>query len=431
MSLSAKYDIAVVGAGPAGCMAAICAARFKRRILLVERNSSIGKKIYLTGKGRCNITNTASVDVFVEKFGKTGKFLRTAFSSFFNKDLVDFFKENGLGMIAERQGRVFPEDHKSESVVKILDKVLKKSNVKTCFNSRVVNIERTQDAFALKVKTGKKESYTEYFFKAKKVILTTGGGSYRDTGSTGDGFRIAKEMGHKLTLLRPALVPLRTREKWVKDLQGLALKNVRVTFLIKEPDSRKKPKKVVSSIGEVMFTHFGISGPLILDLSGEITRFLAEKKDISLLIDLKPGLDAEKLNKRLMNEFETGGNRNLDNIMKGLLPLRLAPVFLQIVGIEGSKKGNQITKKERYLIAEALKAFPLTITESLALNRGMVTEGGVSKKKIDPRTMESKIIKDLYFAGELIEGRAPSGGYNLQQAFSTGYLAGKAAAQNA
>ena len=420
------YDIAVVGAGPAGCMAAIRAGQLGKNVILIDRNPSIAKKIFLTGKGRCNITNTAPIDTFVEKFGKEGLFLRPAFLAFFNEDLINFFKSKGLNLIPERQGRVFPADYKARSVVKVLSECLTESKVEVLHRTRLLNLEKKEDFFELKLKSdsGRGNLY------AKKAVLSTGGISYKATGSTGDGFRIAKALKHSIAPLRGCLVPLRTKETWVRELQGLSLKNVRVSFEYNErsPRSEKdKAKNITSAVGEMMFTHFGVSGPLILDLSGDITAVLKRQKEIRLFLDLKPGMDREKLKNRLLSEFKANGSVKLKNIMKNLLPQRLINVFLRPLGADPEKTASTVTREERHKIIELLKSFPLTITGSLSINRAMVTSGGVSTGEIDPRTMESRVIPGLYFAGEIIDGAAPSGGYNLQQAFSTGFLAGESA----
>ncbi|MDD5495865.1 MAG: NAD(P)/FAD-dependent oxidoreductase [Candidatus Omnitrophica bacterium] len=409
-------NIAVIGAGPAGCMAAIRAAESGKNVVLIERNDSIGKKLMITGKGRCNLTNTASIDTFIKKFGKTGKFFRSAFFTFFNDDLIEFFRAKGLELKAERQGRVFPVTDKSRSVVEVLEKYLAENTVDVLYNTRITGIERKGKYFTLICDN-------TLNIEAKKVIITTGGASYRATGSTGDGFTVAEEMGHAVIPLKPALVPLKTKEGWVKDLQGLGLENVRLTF-------RCGDKKITSDVGEAMFTHFGISGPLILDLSGDIVSFLETHKEIHLTIDLKPGLRKEQLESKFVNKFIVKGSIQIKNLMQDILPKRMIPVFLALLKIKSEKLTNQITKEERRSIIDTLKAFPLTVTGSLPIEEAMVTGGGVSVKGIDPRTMESRIIPGLYFAGEVIEGAAPSGGYNLQQAFSTGYLAGQKAAEN-
>lgn len=407
-------DIAVVGAGAAGIMAAIRAGQLKKNVVLVERNASLGRKVLLTGKGRCNLTNTAPVETFIEKFEKQGPFLRTAFFIFFNQDLMDFFKSNGLALKEERQGRVFPSDDRASSVVKALEKSLADNNVRILYDSRVMEIKRAGGSFRLGLGSGA--------FLAKKVILATGGASYKATGSTGDGFRIAKTLGHTFTALKPGLVPLTTKEVWVKDLQGLTLKNIRVTF---ECDK----KKTTSEVGELLFTHFGVSGPLILDSSNEITGLLWDKKQVNMFIDLKPGLTVEQLDNKLLREIEAHGSINIKNMLKEMLPLKLAPVFISLLKLDAAKRINQLAQKERQAIIDLLKGFKLTISGTLPLEEAMVTLGGISTKEIDPRTMESRKVPGLYFAGEIIDAHAPSGGYNLQQAFSTGYLAGEKAAE--
>jgi predicted Rossmann fold flavoprotein len=407
------YDIAVVGAGPAGTMAAIRAGQLKKNVVLIERNNFIGKKILLSGKGRCNVTNIAPIDRFIEKFGRQGAFLKSAFFTFFNQDLIDFFKSKGLELKAERQGRIFPVTDSSRSIVEVLKEYLLENKVQILYNMRLLDIKRKEGFFQLHLEGRGR-------LDAKKVVLATGGASYKITGSTGDGFRIARRLGHTIVPLRPGLVPLKTKELWVKELQGLTLKNIRITFAYGK-------KKIVSDIGELLFTHFGVSGPLVLDLSNKIISILEEHKEVHLFIDLKPGLQTEQLEKRLLNEFNARGNTELKNIMKSLLPRRLIPVFINLSGLEPEKKANQITQKERRSMTNLLKALPLTIIGSLPIEEAMITDGGISTREINSRTMESKITPGLYFAGEIIDGCAWSGGYNLQQAFSTGYLAGEKA----
>jgi len=408
------YDIAIIGAGPAGIMAALRASQLNKDVILIEKNNRIGKKLSITGKGRCNVTNTASVDVFVEKFGRQGPFLRSAFSRFFNKELMALFKSRGLRLKVERQGRVFPATDKAESVVEILENSLGEGGPRVLYNARVRELSKEESVFRLDIVNGND-------VRAKKVILAAGGASYEATGSAGEGFRMAGKFGHTIRPLAPALVPLKTKESWVKQLQGLTLKNARITFAYDK-------KKVVSGIGELLFTHFGISGPLVLDLSGRIVALLAEHPIVRLFIDLKPALEPEKLESRLSREFNAMGKTHFKNIMKDLLPHKLIPVFIKLSGIDPAKTGSQIARHERGACVRLLKGLPLTVTGSLGIAHGMVTGGGVSTGEIDPRTMESRLIRGLYFAGEIIDGCAPSGGYNLQQAFSTGYLAGEEAA---
>lgn len=411
------YDIAVVGAGAAGMIAAIRAAELKKKVILIEKNEAAGKKIMLTGNGRCNLTNTADMDKFIEAFGRQGQFLRSAFSVFFNRELIGFLKSQGLAVKIERQGRIFPVTDKAYSVVDVLKKCLQKNKVKVLYNSRLTDIGRENGFFQLEMVDKNK-------IFAKKVIIACGGASFKETGSCGDGFAFARKLGHTVVPLKAALVPLKVKEPWVKQLQGLALKNIKIVL-------KCGSKKIVSNIGEIMFTHFGVSGPLILDLSGRIVSLFSRQKEISLFIDCKPGMTLEQLTARLVKEFSAKKNTRLKNIMKSLLPQRLAAIFLDIAGVSGEKTPPRISRQDNHLIIQTLKALPLTVSGALAIEEAMVTNGGVSLKEINPKTMESRIIPGLYFAGEVLDGCAWSGGYNLQQAFSTGYLAGEKAGQRA
>lgn len=416
--MMAEYDIAVIGAGAAGAMAAIRAGQRGRKVALIERNDAIGKKILLTGKGRCNITNSAPLAVFIEKFGERGEFFRNAFSAFSNEDLMDFFKSSGLELKVERQGRVFPASDKAGSVIACLAECLVKNNVETLYNMRLEGLLSTdavdqRSGFILKFKD-------KPDIRAAKVILATGGKSYKITGSTGDGFEIAEKLGHTILPLKPGLVPLKTKDPWIKDLQAVALEKIRITFSAGR-------KKIVSGIGELMFTHFGVSGPLVLDLSYKALEMLEGKEEICLSIDLKPALTESQLEDRIVKDIAKKGNMSMGNFMKDYLPKRMIEVFLGLACVKHDQKTNQLTQVQRRAMIKLFKAFPLTITGSLAIEEAMVTGGGVSTKEIDPRTMESRRIKGLYFAGEIIAGAAASGGYNLQQAFSTGYLAGEKA----
>ncbi|MFA4991255.1 MAG: NAD(P)/FAD-dependent oxidoreductase [Candidatus Omnitrophota bacterium] len=405
------YDIAVIGGGAAGSMAAIRAGQLGKSVILAERNDCIGKKIMITGKGRCNLTNTAALDVFIKKFSPAGEFLRTSFYSFFNEDVIGFFRSRGLGLKVERQGRVFPVTDKAGSVVSVLVKCLKEGGVEVAYSTRAANIEIEDGHFII-------TSEDAVRIRAKKVILATGGASYRATGSTGDGFIMARRMGHMVTDLKPGLVPLKTKERWVRDLRGLSLENVRLSFM-------RGDKRIDCGIGDVMFTHFGVSGPLVLDMSGEIVSLLGSREEIRFMIDLKPGLTKERLESKLVGSFVAKGNTKIKNFMQDMLPKRIIDIFLSLSDVQRDKPVNQVTKRERGVMIDTLKAFPFTVTGCLSIEDAMVTVGGVSIKDINPRTMESKKVPGLYFAGEIIEGAAPSGGYNLQQAFSTGYLAGE------
>ncbi|MDD5084675.1 MAG: NAD(P)/FAD-dependent oxidoreductase [Candidatus Omnitrophica bacterium] len=404
------YDIAVVGGGPAGIMASIRAAELGKRVILIERNDSIGRKLLLTGGTRCNFTNVASLDTFIDKFGKQGNFLRPAFSKFFNQDLISFFQSHGLTSKLEDNGKVFPAANSARSVVDVLDKCLSAAKVAIFYEARLEDIESDKGFFRLRL--GNKKSV-----EAKRVILATGGASYKSTGSTGDGFRIAQKLGHTVIKIMPALVPLETAEAWVKELQGLSLK-ARLVF-------EGGKRKIVSGEGEILFTHFGVSGPLVLDLSGAVAPLLEEHKKVRLFVDLKPDLKSEGLEKKLLDAFRRDGDKKIKNVLRLFLPPKLIAVFLHLLSLDPNKTTSQVTQKERRSIVNLTKSLPLTVIGSLPLEAAMVTAGGISTKEINPRTMESGLIPGLYFAGEIIEGCAPSGGYNLQQAFSTGYLAGE------
>ena len=409
------YDVAVVGAGPAGSMAAIRSRQLKKNVIVIERNGVIGKKILLTGNGRCNITNTAPIEVFIKNFGKQGMFLKPAFFAFRNHNLMDFFKAQGLNFTIEDRGRVFPVTNKAFSVVRALREYLVTNKVEISYNARVVKLERTDGLFQLAL--DRSDNNMVY---AEKVILATGGISYKKTGSSGDGFRIAESLGHTVVDLRPALIPLRIKETWIKQLQGLSLKDIRISI-------KCGNKNVVSPRGELIFTHFGISGPLVLDVSSTVVSALGDHGKAVLSIDFIPEVSHEQLREQLLSECTTGRNSQIKSVIRKFLSQRLVSVFMQVLDIEMRKRANQITKKERVLIAVMLKSFPLTVTGSLSLEEAMVTNGGISTKEIHSKTMESRVVPGLYFAGEIIDGCGKSGGYNLQQAFSTGYLAGEKA----
>jgi len=401
------YDVAVVGAGPAGMMAAITAASNGHKVILIEKNSSAGRKLLLTGNGRCNLTNTASLN----KFGRRGSFFRSAFSKFSSQDLMGFFESRGLEFKFEDGGRVFPITDDSKSVLKILEFSMKKNGVKTVYNARLQSIKKP-----LKLKGFFKLKFAfNTVIQAEKVILATGGASYTETGSSGDGFRIAEETGHGVTPLEPGIIPLKTKESWVKGLQGIILEDVHIT--IKHP-------KMVFQDGNLLFTHFGVSGPLILDNSSKIIPLIENTGKVELSLDLKPSYTTEELQDQFLGAFESHGKVDLKNYMKLFIPNRMINVILTLVGTDPKKKMNQISKKERNSIINLLKVFPLTITGYLPLDKAIVTCGGVSRDYINPNNMESKVVNGMYFAGEIVQGCAPSGGFNLQQAFSTGYLAG-------
>ena len=411
--MNPSMNIIVIGAGPAGMMAAIRAAECADGVALFEKNASAGRKLGLTGKGRCNLTNVASCDDFLDKFGREGQFLRDAIKKLSSERVMDFFESNGLKLKVERQGRVFPETDSSRSVIDILERVLKRRGVNMFFSSAVRNI-LVADGCVKGVRLADMKE-----IRAKKIILACGGASYPETGSTGDGFRMAHDLGHCITDIFAGLVPLETEEAFVKDLQGLTLKNISIVFELGK-------KKVASGVGELLFTHFGVSGPLVLDLSSKVVG-LSKGKPFKLFIDLKPGLSGNELEEKLEREFSQGGSLAIKNYLKELVPERLGNVVLSNAKIEPLKKCHQISAVERKSLVNILKRFHLVIKKPRPLSEAMVTCGGVSLKEVDPRTMESKIAKGMYLCGEVLDLSASSGGYNLQAAFSTGYMAGEAA----
>lgn len=409
------YDVAVIGGGAAGMMAAIRAAQAKGRVVLLEKNASLGRKLGLTGKGRCNVTNAADPQAFMAAFGKNGPFLRDALTSFSSQDLVRFFGSCGVWLKTERQGRVFPETDSSSSIVDALKHSLQQQGVTVVLSASVRRLA-PQGEGLWRLDTVSGASY-----QARKVIVACGGASYPETGSTGDGFTIAKELGHTVAEIGPGLVPLETQEEGTKDLQGLTLKNIKVVF-------KSADETLETPVGELLLTHFGISGPLVLDVSAAVYRML-KGGAVQCFLDLKPGLSVEELEEKYIQEFAAPGPRMIKNYLTELLPERLIPLILEQAGIDGDKKCHQVTAVERRKLVSALKAFVLTIRRARPLSEAMVTQGGVSLKEIDPRTMASRLAAGVYFCGEVLDLAAASGGYNLQAAFSTGYVAGVSAAE--
>jgi len=419
--------IVVVGGGPAGVMAGIRASELHQEVTLIEKNPILGKKLLLSGKGRCNLTNACDLDSFLKRFSGNGQFLRDAFKKFSNLDLMRFFEKRGLKLKTERQLRVFPETDRSDSVVEVLKKELNKNKVKVIYKAVMKDIFMQDNKIkGLLLGDGK-------IIPADRLILATGGVSFSFTGSTGEGLDIAKRLGHQIVGLRPGLVPLETRQQYPKFLEGLALKNIRLRFtqLLRAGAGFSDSKRQINSeIGELLFTGFGISGPLVLSLSGQIADWLKESNTIYVEIDLKPALTKEQLRTRFLREFKLNPKKTIKNMLKTLLPKRLVDVFIDIVKIAPDKKVSQITKEKRESLISLLKAMRLDIVRPRPIEEAMITRGGVSLKDINPRTMESRLIKGLYFAGEIIDMDADTGGFNLQAAFSTGYLAGESAALN-
>ena len=420
----------VIGAGPAGMMAAISASNCGDDVILLEKNEKTGKKLFITGKGRCNVTNACTRDEFFENIVSNPKFLYSAFSQFNNTDLMKLIEDNGTPLKTERGNRVFPVSDHSSDILKALNNALKKAGVDVRLNTSVKSII-TEIIKETEESDSKKKEYTKrvvgvktdngVIYEADRVIIATGGISYKSTGSTGDGLRWAGEEGHRISTLKPALVPLETYEKWPFELTGLSLKNVSLSLLIKDKVKYKE-------MGEMLFTHFGISGPLVLTASSIIAK--SDEKDIKVFIDLKPALSDDESDVRLIRELKEGNKKELKNILGNIYPIKLGLQICELSGVDIYKKCNEITKEERKKILDYTKRLPLTIKGTRDFDEAIITHGGVSVKDINPKTMESKLVKNLYFAGEVIDVDAFTGGFNLQIAFSTGYLSGMREEEN-
>ena len=400
--------VCVIGGGPAGIMAAYAASITGKEVVLIEKNEKIGKKLYITGKGRCNITNSASIDGFIEKTMRNSKFLFSALNTFNNSDLKDLLELNGLFLKEERGGRMFPVSDKSNDVNKTFEKILNSQKIDVWLNTQVKDINLNNDG-SISVNVRNK---THVF---DSVIIATGGASYPLTGSTGDGYFFAQSLGHTVTKRYPSLIPLTSSDEFISDLSGVSLKNVGFSLL-------QNGKSIFNDLGEILFTHFGLSGPLVLTASASINF----NKPLNMLsvIDLKPGLDEAKLDKRILRDFEENKNKNIENALFSLIIRRLIPVVLQQSGINKDKKVNEITVAERKGLVRAIKGITVNINGTRPLEEAIITRGGVSTKEIDASTMKSKLAPGLLFAGEVIDVDALTGGYNLQIAFSTGYVAG-------
>jgi len=396
-------------------MAAIRARALAQEVTLLEKKNTLGNKLLLSGKGRCNLTNTQDLPDFLKRFSKNGDFLRDAFKKFFNQELISFFKERGLQFKIERQMRVFPQSDRSSSILSILENELHKTGVQVICHSKVTSvIVSGGQARGVLLENGQN-------ILGDRVILACGGASYSFTGSDASGIKIAKKLGHEIVPLQAGLVPLDVKQNYIQKLEGLTLRNIRIKFT----DGKRE---IPSEIGEMIFTSSGISGPLVITLSGKVIDLLAPGKTVSADIDLKPALTVLQLDARLLREFKLNSKKSIKNALKELLPLRLIKVFIELCGIDLLKKCSQITQKERESIIACLKSLRLEISKPRPIEEGMVTRGGVGLKQIDPRTMESRLVKGLYFCGEMIDVDADTGGFNLQAAFSTGYLAGESAA---
>lgn len=402
--------VIVIGGGASGAVAAIFAARNGHRVELFEKNEKIGKKLFITGKGRCNVTNAGDMDALFDAVKSNPKFLYSAFYSFTNEQAMDFFEELGVRLKVERGNRVFPESDHSSDIIHALKHELEQLGVEIHFCTEVKDVLVEHEKFTgIVLKNGKKVS-------GDACVVATGGISYASTGSTGDGYRFAEKTGHKVTELYPSLVPMEVKEWYAKELQGLSLRNVRGTIL----DGKKK---LYDEFGEMLFTHYGVSGPIIISASSVVGKKLQDK-ELTLQIDLKPALSREQLDQRVLRDFEENKNKQFKNAVDKLFPAKLKPIMIELSGISPEKKVNEISKEERLYFVDLIKNFKMTLTGLRSYNEAIITKGGVSVKDIDPGTMESKKISGLYFAGEVLDLDALTGGFNLQIAWSTGYLAG-------
>ena len=419
--------IAVIGCGAAGMMAALAAAEGSGSVTIFEKNEKPGKKIFITGKGRCNVTNACAVEDFFGYVKRNPRFLYSAIYDYDNTQVMDFFENNGCHLKTERGDRVFPVSDHSSDIINTLYRAVVKAGVKVNFGTKVMSVEAAGGTVSAVTYSCGDDPITREEFDS--VIVCTGGVSYPSTGSTGDGYTFAEDLGHTVATPFPSLVPFEIKESWVKELQGLSLRNVGLKlFLEKKDDDGKKAKKakpVYDGFGEMLFTHFGVSGPLVLTASC----FYDCNKNGTLLLDLKPALSEEQLDKRVLRDFEEGLNKQFKNILGGLFPSKLIPVMIQLSGIGPEKPVNEITREERISFVRLIKSVPMTITKTRSFNEAIITRGGVSVKEINPSTMESKLVKGLYFAGEVLDLDAETGGFNLQIAWSTGHLAGKSAAE--
>ena len=408
--------IVIIGGGPAGIMAAISAKTNypNYEVIIIEKNSSLGKKLIITGKGRSNNTNCSDISKFIQNIPGNGMFLFSVFNNFDNRDIMKLLEDNGVKTKVERGNRVFPISDKSSDVLRALEKQIKKLNISIKFNYKVNDIKY-------------KESNNSFIINneiaADKLIIATGGKTYPGTGSTGDGYEFAKKMGHTITSIRPSLVPLEIKEKEeCKDLQGLSLKNVNIEI-------KENKKLIYTDFGEMIFTHFGISGPIILSSSAHLIRHknidkLLKEGKIKIYIDLKPALTEEQLNLRILRDFKKNKNKEYKNSLDDLLPRKMIDYIIKKSRIKSNKKVNEITKEERKGLVELIKKIEFTIERTRPIEEGIITSGGINIKEINPKTMESKLVKNLYFAGEIIDVDAYTGGFNLQIAYSTGYTAG-------
>lgn len=418
--------VVVIGGGPAGMMAAITSAKQGNDVILLEKMKSCGRKLLITGKGRCNITSSLPMDKFIENIPENGKFLYSVFKNFTNQDIITLLKENNVNVKEERGNRIFPLSDRSLDVLQAFENEMKKNNVKIYTETEVKEIKTKDNAVNKVIYLNKRSGIVEEIL-TEKVILATGGKSYPLTGSTGDGYNIAKELGHTITKISGSLVPLISKNEDLQlcqAMQGLSLRNISMKIVDEE-----KNKKIYEDFGELLFTHFGVSGPTILSSSAHILRYknveeLLKKGKIKLQIDLKPALNEEKLNLRLLRDFDKFKNKQIINSLNELLPKKKIEPVIKKAKIKNEKRINEITKQERENLIRVIKCFEITISGFRPIEEAIITRGGINVKEINPKTMESKLIEGLYFAGEIIDVDAYTGGFNLQIAYSTGYTAG-------
>lgn len=417
--------VIIIGGGPAGMLAAITSAQNGNETTIIEKNNRLGKKLLITGKGRCNITSSIDISNFINNIPGNGKFLYSAFQNYTNKDIINFLEKNGVSVKEERGNRIFPKSDRSLDVEKAFEREITKLHINVKLNSKVTKIMvKNNKVEGVKYLNSEDIEKTLY---ADKIILATGGATYPLTGSTGDGYKMAEQLGHTVTKIKPSLVPLIASKGSIKicqKLQGLSLRNVAIRLIDVE-----KNKKIYEDFGEMIFTHFGVSGPTILSSSAHLLRYknveeLLANGKIILEIDLKPALSEQQLDLRIQRDFSANKNKEFKNSLDALLPQKLVPVIVDLSGIDEDKKVNEVTKEERLKLVELLKKFNVTISGFRPLEEGIITAGGINVKEINPKTMESKIVEGLFFAGEIIDVDAYTGGFNLQIAYSTGYTAG-------
>ncbi len=410
--------VIVIGGGAAGLMAAVSAAEHGGQVTVLEKMATIGRKLLITGKGRCNITNIADKQTIIKNIPGNGSFIYSALHQFGNEDIIEFFHQHGVMTKVERGGRVFPVSDQAKDVVEAFRKAFQDLNIKLVTGQSVKRILMHNGRVTGVLASNNVE------YAADAVILATGGASYPGTGSTGDGYRMGETLGHTIVPLKPSLVPLEVDEEWIGELQGLSLKNVEASIII-------DGKKVADDFGEMLFTHYGLSGPIILSLSKKVAEVLKNDPDqeVLLSINLKPALTAEVLDKRIQRDFEKFARKQIKNSLGELLPAKLIPVMIDLAHLDPEKFVHQITKSERARLQEQITHLTFTITGTRPVSEAIVTAGGIQVKEINPKTMESKLIQGLYFAGEVIDIDGYTGGFNLQAAFSTGYVAGQNAAE--